>query len=84
MGSQAHDVAKRSDHYKTLALRDFISREYQRIEQIAEFGSVSKGTVYKAVKEGQLPVKKYTARLFRVRTVDALKWLGIDFSEDTQ
>ena len=65
----------------TPSLKKFMTREFQSPQQIAELGEVSKSRVYAAIKSGELPAKKYTPRLFRIRTVVALKWLEIPFPE---
>ena len=64
-------------------LREFLSREFQTVEQVAKFAAVSKGIVYTAIKEEQLPARKLSSRLFRVRTADALAWLGVPVPESS-
>ena len=61
-------------------LREFLSREFQTVEQVAKFATVSKGIVYAAIEREELPARKLTPRLFRVRTADALAWLGVPVS----
>lgn len=58
-------------------LKEFFSREFQTVEQVAKFAAVSKGIVYAAIEREELPARKLTPRLFRVRTADALAWLGV-------
>ena len=65
----------------TEALKIFLAREFHTPAGVAEFGSVSKGIVYLAIERGELPARKITPRLFRVRTVDALTFFGIPTPE---
>jgi hypothetical protein len=59
------------------SLKTFLTHEFHSIKDVADFGQVGQATVRKAIEEGQLRVKRITPRLFRVRTVDALEWLGV-------
>lgn len=65
----------------TDALKTFMTREFHTPADVAKFGSVSKGIVYLAIERGELPARKITPRLFRVRTVDALAYFGVPAPE---
>jgi len=59
-----------------MTFEQFTQREVQRIPDVAAFAAVSKGTVYAAIERGDLKAWRY-GNLLRVRTVDALAWLGM-------
>lgn len=62
----------------TPALQGFISREFQKVPEVAEFAQLGRNTVYAAIERGELKAKRY-GKIIRVRTPDALEWLGIPF-----
>ncbi len=66
----------------TQAFKQFVSREFHSIDEVAAFTGISRGTTYKAFNAGELKGKRY-GRKIRVRTVDALTWAGIDPAELT-
>ena len=65
---------------KTPEFRDFTAREFQKVTEVAAFGRIGRPTVDRAIKAGELPARKF-GRVLRVRTPDALRWLGIDPAE---
>ena len=67
----------------TPALQGFISREFQKVPEVAEFAQLGRNTVYAAIERGELKSKRY-GKVIRVRTVDALEWLGIPFPGDAE
>ena len=62
----------------TPELREFASREFQKVPQIAKFAQLGRNTVYAAIEREELKAKRY-GKIIRVRTPDALEWLGIPF-----
>lgn len=64
----------------TPALKEFISREFQKVPDVAQFAALGRNTVYTAIERGELKSRKY-GKTIRVRTSDALEWLGIPFPE---
>lgn len=64
----------------TPALREFMSREFHKVPEVAKFAALGRGTVYAAIESGDLKAKKFGS-IIRVRTPDALAWLGIQFPE---
>lgn len=64
----------------TPALKEFCSREFHKVPDVAKLAQIGRNSVYAAVERGELKAKRYGTTI-RVRTVDALEWLGIEFPE---
>lgn len=60
-----------------MTLEQFLSREFHTIIEIAKFASLGRNTVYAAHTKGELKGRRY-GKSIRVRTSDALEWLGIE------
>lgn len=67
----------------TPALEQFISREFHKVPEVAKFAALGRGTVYTAVNKGELKARKY-GNTVRIRTPDALEWLGIELPAERQ
>lgn len=61
---------------QTPQYRDFTSREFQKVVEVAKFGRIGRPQVDKAIQSGELPARRF-GRNIRIRTADALRWLGI-------
>lgn len=63
-----------------MTLEQFLQKEVRKVPDVAAFAAVSKGTVYAAIQRGDLKAWRYGTAV-RVRTADALAWLGMDSAE---
>lgn len=67
----------------TDAYKDFTAREFQRVMEVANFGRIGRPQVDKAIQSGELPVRRFGQKTIRIRTVDALAWLGVPLPEQS-
>lgn len=56
--------------------RDFTAREFQKVVEVAKFGRIGRPQVDRAIQAGELPARRF-GRNIRIRTADALAWLGV-------
>ena len=63
--------------------RDFTAREFQKVAEVAKFGRIGRPQVDKAIQAGELPARKF-GRVLRIRTADALQWLGVPLPEQAE
>jgi hypothetical protein len=60
-----------------MTLEQFMSREFHKVPDVAKFAALGRNTVYAAVSKEELKARRYGNTL-RIRTCDALAWLGIE------
>lgn len=63
-----------------MTLEQFMSSEFHKVPAVAKFAALGRNTVYTAVERGELRAHRF-GKMIRVRTPDALAWLGIDPAE---
>ncbi|QLG10662.1 helix-turn-helix domain-containing protein [Deinococcus sp. D7000] len=60
-----------------MTLDEFTSREFHKVPSVAQFAALGRNSVYAAVERGELKAHRF-GKTIRIRTPDALAWLGIE------
>lgn len=63
---------------ESMTLDEFASQEFHKILSVAQFATVGRNSIDKAIKSGELKAHRFGKKTIRIRTPDALAWLGIE------
>ncbi|MFK7602057.1 hypothetical protein ACI3L1_07570 [Deinococcus sp. SM5_A1] len=66
-----------------MTLDEFMSREFHKVPSVALFAVLGRNSVYAAVDRGELKAHRF-GKAIRIRTPDALAWLGIDLNAEAK